>query len=218
MLKSYLRTTLRQWRTGKIYTTINMLGLAAGMAVTLLIACWVNDELTFDHYHDNHTRIAQVMSTQPFDGTLTTDEGVPIPLANELRTYPSRFKKVALVYTNYTHVLYKDENKISASGVWAQPDFPEMMTLKMVRGRRDALKDPSSALIDQTVATALFGSTDPLGQSFHLADGIVVKVGGVFEDLPENTSFYGTRLILAWDKAPRVMPLMTDLRTKWDAS
>ena len=217
MGENYFKLAWRHFRRNKAWSFINIIGLATGMGVVLLIALWIGDELSFDHYHRNHGRLAEVMDTQTFSGETLTSEAIPIPLAAELRDrYGADLTRVALVYPNFTHALTVGDRQLSASGVWTWPDLPEMLTLKMIRGRRDALKDPSSALIEQSLATALFGNTDPMGRIIRIDNMTEVKVAGVFEDLPQNTSFYGTRIFLAWDKGVSAMPWLKDYTTKWD--
>jgi ABC-type antimicrobial peptide transport system permease subunit len=226
----------RQWRSSPSYSLINLGGLTAGLAVTLLIGLWINDELSFDHYFTNHPRLARLMDTQPSGTGVSTGELLPPPLAAELRTREGRFfKHLALVFPNFPHVLAAGEKKITAAGQWAQPDWPEMLSLKMIRGRRDALKDPSSALIDQSTAIALFGSTgsasftspgsaarfDPanaMGRIIRIDNIIEIKVAGIYEDLPANTSFAGTHILLSWDKAANEMSWMAGIETHWDAA
>jgi putative ABC transport system permease protein len=217
MLKNYLKTAFRSLVKNKTHSFINIFGLSVGMAVALLIALWIWDELSFDHYHTNQDRLAQVMDTKTFNDETTTSEDVAIPLADELRNkYAADFKHVALVFHNYTHVLGVGDKKISASGVWTERDLPEMLTLKMLKGKRDALKDPSSVLLAQSLAKALFGNADPMNKAIRLDNMAEVKVGGVFEDLPENTSFYDTKIFLSWDKALTVLTWLKDFKTQWE--
>jgi putative ABC transport system permease protein len=202
MFGNYYKIAFRNLLKNKGYSAINILGLAVGMAVALLIGLWILDEWSFDRFHSNHKNIAQVMNTRFSEGEGTTTEQISIPVSTEFRThYAADFKRVAMVFLNYTHVLAVGDKKISQSGVWAQPDFPEMLDLKMITGRQDALKDPSSTLISRSVAFALFGNEDPMNKIIRLDNMADVKVAGVFEDLPENTTFYNTRIFLAWDKA-----------------
>ncbi len=68
MLKNYFTIAWRNLRKSKIYSAINIIGLATGMAVAILIALWIWDELSFNNYYKNHQTIAQVMTTQTFNG------------------------------------------------------------------------------------------------------------------------------------------------------
>ncbi len=102
MLKNYFKIAWRNLLKNKVYSSINVLGLACGMAVAMLIAFWMYDELTFNHYHANHKKLAQVMITQTFNNETGTGQAMAIPLAAELRNkYPSDFKYVTLTSWNY---------------------------------------------------------------------------------------------------------------------
>ncbi|MDJ1466587.1 ABC transporter permease [Xanthocytophaga flava] len=202
MLRNYLTIALRNLTRNKTYSVINIGGLAVGMVVAMLIGLWIYDELSYDNYHSNYEHIAQVMDTRTFNGESTTSDLGAIPLATELRTkYANHFEHVSLVWKNYTHVLAVGDKKVAQSGVWTQPEFPEMLGLHMLKGSRGALKDPSSVLITNSLSKALFGEKDPLGQIIRIDNMAEVKVAGVFEDLPKNSTFYETKLFLAWDKA-----------------
>ena len=85
MLKNYFKIAWRNVLKSKVYSSINVLGLACGMAVAMLIGFWMYDELTFNHYHANHKSIAQVMITQTFNNQTGTGQAMAIPLGMELR-------------------------------------------------------------------------------------------------------------------------------------
>ncbi|MGF6928771.1 putative ABC transport system permease protein [Chitinophaga sp. W2I13] len=209
--------TFRHLIKNKSYTAINIIGLATGMAVTLLIGLWIWDEVSFNHWHDHHNRLAQVMDVQTINGETTTGEAIAIPLADELRNnYAGDFKRVAIVYPNFTHTIAVGDKKLSQSGVWAGPDLPEMLTLKMIQGKRDALKTPTAVLINQSLATSLFGSSDPMGKAIRMDNRTDLQVAGVYEDLPQGTAFYGTQLFLPWDRAVTTIPWLKDEVSNWD--
>ncbi|TWF33825.1 ABC-type antimicrobial peptide transport system permease subunit [Chitinophaga polysaccharea] len=211
------KIAFRNLFNNKGYSAINIIGLATGMAVTLLIGLWIWDELSFNHVHSRHAHIAQVMDVQTINGDVNTSEAIAIPLAATLRNdFPGDFKHVALLFPNFVHAVTVGDHKLSQSGVWVQPDLPAMLSLKMISGKQDALKDPSSALITRSLANALFGNTDPIGKGFKLDNRTDLQVGGVFEDLPQSSSFYGTQLFLAWDKALSTLPWMKEAEQQWD--
>jgi putative ABC transport system permease protein len=202
MINHYLKIAWRNLARNKTYSTINILGLATGMTVALLMGLWISDELSFDTYHQNYPRIAQALDHQTVNGITNTSQMIAIPLATELHNkYSGDFKRMALVFPNFVHILSLGEKKISASGVWTQPELPEMLSLKMTSGNRNALTDPSAVLISQSLAQSLFGNADPMNKVVKLDNMTSLKVGGVYEDLPENTTYYDTKLFLAWDKA-----------------
>ena len=217
MLQNYLKIALRNLTKNKAYSAINIGGLAVGMAVAMLIGLWLWDELSFNKYHPNYGRIAQVMDTQTFNGKATTSEAVAIPLADKLRTnYGSAFKRMALVFPSFPRILSVGDKQITQPGVWAQPDLPDMLGFTMLHGQRNALRDPSSALLAQSLAKALFGNADPMGKTLKLDNRTYLKVGGVFQDLPRNTTFHDTKLFLPWAKVVNELSWVKEAQGQWD--
>jgi len=204
VIKNYFKIAFRNLLKSKVYSSINIIGLATGMAVALLIGLWIWDELSFDHYHDNHSRLARLMTTQTFDDETGTYPNICVPLEEELRSkHPSDYKRLSLIW-NSTNILAVGDKKISQPGIWSQSDLPEMLTLKMNKGSRAAFNDPSAILLSQSTATALFGNDDPVNKTIRVDNKTDMKVAGVYEDLPKNTTLYGTKFLLPWyNKANR---------------
>ncbi|MGN6618158.1 MAG: ABC transporter permease [Ilyomonas sp.] len=217
MLKNFFKIAWRNLLKSKAYSAINIVGLAAGMTVAILIGLWIWDEVSFDHYHENHDRLAQVMTTQTFNGETGTGRAVAMPLGNELRTkYGSDFKNVSMASWNFGHILGVGDKKISAEGMWVEPAFPSMFTLKTVSGNvTSGLKDPSSILLSASVAKALFGNEDAINKIIRLDNKDNYKVTGVFEDLPRNTTLYETKILLSWDKYRTTEDWLKNAMTQW---
>jgi ABC-type antimicrobial peptide transport system permease subunit len=217
MFKNYFKIAWRNLLNNKVYSAINIIGLALGMAVAMLIGLWIWDEVSFDRYHQNYKTVAQIKITQVHSGHVSTNESVAIPLAAELLTkYPNDIKKLALTSWNETYSIKAGGRSLSSIGIWTQPDLPEMLTLKMLKGSRDALKDPSSTLIAQSLAKALFGNADPVNKTIRLNNKADVKVAGVYEDLPQNTTFYDVKMFNAWDKYTQVEDWLKYSVDNWD--
>jgi putative ABC transport system permease protein len=93
MIKNYFKIAWRNLIKNKALSFINIGGLAVGMAVAMLIGLWVWDELSFNTYHHNYNRIAQVMLNQTQNGSINIDYGIPAGLGAELRkSYENDFK------------------------------------------------------------------------------------------------------------------------------
>ncbi|GAB3890747.1 ABC transporter permease [Larkinella knui] len=198
MIRNYFKIAFRNLLKNKVYSFINIAGLATGMAVAMLIGLWIWDELSFDSYHKNHDRLAYVMGTQTYNGETGTYHSIVVPLENELRTnYPSDFKRLSLLWMS-TNILAVGDKKLAQSGTWAQPDFPEMLSLTMLKGSREAFRDPSSVLLSESVATSLFGNEDPINKVIRVDNKTNMKIVGVYEDLPHNTTFHDVRFLLPW--------------------
>jgi putative ABC transport system permease protein len=218
MLKNYLKIAWRNLIKNKVYSIINILGLATGMAVALLIALWIWDEVTFNDYHTNHTHLAQVMTTFFDDkNKAETGQAVAMPLGEELRTkYASDFKNVSMASWNFGHVLAVGETKITGQGMWVEANFPSMFSLKMISGNINALNDPSSVLVNASMAKALFGSTNPINKTVKFDNKMDFKVAGVFEDFPHNTSLHDSKLFLPWKKYITTEEWLKNAATQWN--
>jgi putative ABC transport system permease protein len=216
MIKNYLKVAFRNLLKSKVYSFINILGLSIGMAVALLIALWIWDELSFNHYHKNHVHLAQVMTTQTFNGETGTGQAVAMPLGNELHTkYGDDFKNVSMASWNFGHILAVGDKKISKDGMWVEPNFPSMFSLNMTKGSISGLNDPSSILLSASVAEALFGKTDPINKIVKIDNKENYKVTGVYEDLPRNATLYNTKILLAWAKYVTTENWLKEANTQW---
>lgn len=218
MLKNYLKIAWRNLRNSKMYSAVNIIGLATGMAVALLIGLWIWDEVSFNTYHRQYDRLAQVMVHAAFGDKIYTGRTVSIPMGHELQNkYATDFKHVALVSHPSAHILAAGDKKISQTGMWVQRAFPVMFTLKMQSGTADALKDPSSVLLAQSAARSLFGDADPLNKTVRIGNNTDMKVAGIYEDLPYNTAFRDIKLLLPWDRyVNNTESWIGSAQTQWD--
>ncbi len=218
MLKNYLKIAWRNLLRSKFYSIINTLGLAAGMAVAMLIAFWIWDEITYDRYHANHKQLAQVMTTFFDDhGKKETGQAVCMPIGEELKSkFGSDFKNVSMASWNFGHVLAVDDKKITASGMWVESNFPSMFTVRMLKGNINGLSDPSTILINASLAKTFFGDADPINKIIRLDNKDNYKVAGVFEDFPRNTTLYDAKLFLPWKKYITTEQWLKNAATQWN--
>jgi len=201
MLKSYFKIAWRNLLKNKMYSGLNIIGLATGMAVTLLIGLWVWDELSFDKYHKSHDRVAQVMVNATVNNEIFSGSTVSIPMGTALHEkFTDDFKYVSLATHPSAHIISIGEKKLSQTGRWVEEAFPLIFSLKMLQGQVNGLKDPSSVLISASVAKALFNNQDPVNQLVLVDNKFEMKVAGVYEDLPCNTSNYEVNLLLPWQR------------------
>ena len=119
MFKNYLKTAFRNLLRSKFYTSINIIGLAVGLATCLLIFLYVHDELSFDKYHPQYARLAQVMQHQTWNGEIGTQEANPAVLAEEIRSlYSSDFTYVLQASWNFNHTLTHGEKMFLKPSCW----------------------------------------------------------------------------------------------------
>lgn len=200
MFKNYFRIALRSLSKNKVSSFINIAGLAVGMAVAMLIGLWIWDELSYDQHHANYPRIAQVMQHQTFNGHKGTESSIPIPLEAELRSkYGHNFKYLAMASWQGEHILSQGEKMITQEGNYMDKDITKILSLDMLKGTRDGLKELNSVLISQSTARALFGEAEPMGKMIKIDNTQEVRVTGVYADLPFNTTFHDLHFIAPWD-------------------
>jgi ABC-type antimicrobial peptide transport system permease subunit len=200
MLKNYLTIAWRNLFRNRASSLINIGGLAAGMAVALLIGLWIHDEYSYNKYHRNFDRIARVMQWQSSNGRRQTSYSMAFPVGPGLRkNFGSDFRYIVLASWENDHILTAGDNKFTVHGIYMDKEAPAMLTLRMQRGAYNALNDPHSILISASTAKSLFGNTDPLGKNLYIDNKLDVTVTGVYEDLPDNSEFRGDKFIAPWD-------------------
>lgn len=215
MLINHFKVAWRNLVRNRTFCIINIGGLAIGMAVTLLIGLWIHDELSFNTCHKNYSRIARIMQHQHYSDGIHTDKAVPMPLGEALRSeYSSEFTYVVLSSWTNPHLLAYGEKTLSRPGNFMEPSAPDMLTLSMVKGSAAGLKDPSSILLSRSVAESLLGSGDALGRVIKL-DAMTLRVTGVYEDLPESSSFHDVSFIAPWS-AYAAMPENESAKGDWN--
>ena len=145
MIKNYFKIAWRNLLKNKAHSFINIVGLSSGMAVAILIGLWIFDELSFDKNFSNYDHLAKLEQNVSFTADKTTYDLSPIPLAGELREKYPDFKAISLSVTRGFIINYKDE-KFAEKGNYVQPEFTDMMSLKMVDGNKNGLEDIHSVL------------------------------------------------------------------------
>jgi putative ABC transport system permease protein len=201
MYKSYLKTALRSMLRNRLHAFINITGLSVGMAITIVIGLWIMDELTYEKHFGNYSRVGRVLQNVTNNGEVQTWWSLPWPLADELRkNYSADFSDVVLTSGADMHLLSTDEKKLNKRGLFAEPQFSKVFSLKMLTGSADALADQSSILLSSSTAKALFGDADPIGAILTIDrdKNFTVKVGGVYNDMPSNSEFANLDFIGSW--------------------
>lgn len=219
MLRNYFKVAWRNLIKNKGYSAINIGGLAVGMAVALLIGLWIYDELSFNKYHKNYDRIAQVMVKGNFGAQGFADVSLPRPLEFELRTkYAKPFKNIVMSRWTEGHILSVGDKKISQSGRFMQEGAPELLSLRMQKGSWSGLKDMHSIMLAASAAKALFGDENPIDKMLRIDNQMDVEVTGVYEDLPSNTEFKNVNFISTWDLLMANNQWMDEAKDKWGNS
>ncbi|HEY4288084.1 MAG TPA: ABC transporter permease [Puia sp.] len=216
MLKNYFKVAWRNLGRSKLYSFINITGLATGMAVAMLIGLWIYDEVSFDKKGtDNFDRIGKVWQFVNFGNGIASYDVIPIPLAKDMRANYPDFQRLSLASGPGRTVMACGDKLINTTGTYVEPEFPSMLTLKMIRGDRGALKDMHAVLLSASLAKTLYGNEDPMGRVIRLDNRNNVAVAGVYEDFPTNSSFKDYTFLGAWDLYAATEKMD---QTQWDSN
>jgi putative ABC transport system permease protein len=194
MLKNYIKTAIRSLIKQKVYTLINMLGLAVSLTACLLIVIYVKHELSYDRFFSNADRIYKLVLERKYPNHVTHYSVVPHSFAKamqqdfpEVETTLHLFgpnKNAVITYkASETEVKSFDDNFL----LEADSTFFNFFDVDIVKGdKRTALALANQAIISEKMAEKLFGKEDPLGKILG-GDNGEMKITGVFKNLPDNT-------------------------------
>src|SRR6185312_4704558 len=133
------------------------------------------------------------------NGEVGTGETVPWPIGAEIRkNFGSDFKSITMASFNSDHILSIGDKKISKGGTFFEPQALDMLSVKMLRGGKSALNDPSSIILSQSAAEAFFGNADPVNKLMKIDNQLTVKITGVYQDFPYSSSFADVKFISPW--------------------
>ncbi len=219
MIKNYLKIAWRNLTRNKASSFINIGGLAVGMAVAMLIGLWIWDEISYDKNFPNYDRIAACMQNQWINNQTDTWNSQDYPLGGELRSqYASDFKHVIMASWTDNHIISYGDKILKISGNYMQPGITDMLSLEMLRGSAGGLNDPKSILLSATSARAIFGDNDPMDKVIKIDNKLLVKVTGVYRDLPANCSFSDLAFIAPWQLLVSDQHYDTRFNNPWGAS
>ena len=205
MIKNYLIVAFRNIFRNKLFSSVNILGLAFGMCSALLIFLWVNDELQFDHFHSKIDRLYRVMENQQYtDGRLYTFSSTPGPMAPFIK---EKFPEIELSsrFTWGVNNFFQYETKsFYEGGRYADQDFLEMFSFDLEQGDvKTALTQKNSIVISRAMAQKYFGEEEAIGRILTMNMKDPFTVTGVFKEIPKNSSLqfeYVLPFAYFWDE------------------
>jgi len=186
MLKNYLKITLRNISRNKMYSALNIVGLAIGLACCILILLYVHDELSYDRFHENADSIYRVVPT------IATSERTMYMAVNAHVQGPmlkDEFPEV-LEYVRFTSYRERviEQGNISFSEeqfVYADETVFKVFSFDMILGNpEEALVNPNTIVLTKDMAEKYFGSDDPMGKSLKVNHNALFTVTGVIKNIP----------------------------------
>ncbi|CAL1520165.1 ABC transporter permease [Chitinophaga sp. MM2321] len=216
MFLNYIKTAWRNILHNKVYSALNIFGLATGMAVALLIGLWVFREYSYDRFIPGYENLYQVkLNYKSNDGDTTTISSASLALAEALRKEIPGIQYVAETDWNDRHGLMAGDKKLLLNGTGANPDFLRAFGFPLLSGQvAQVLNDPYSIVLTETTAKALFGNADPVNKIVRLDNHYDLKVTGILKDLPANSSF-GFKYLVPFKFYEQTQDWMRLARTQW---
>lgn len=200
MINNYLKVAFRNILRHKVYSLINIFGLAIGMALCLLILVYVQDELSYDGFHEKADRICRIAQTEDHNGDLTNVMRIAPGATERLEIdFPEAIEKTVRIFpagevwTKYEDRLYREDK------VYVVDDsFFYIFTFDFISGNPEtALREPNSIVLNRTTTEKYFGKTDALGKMIEvdMPGAPLLKVTAVVEDMPGNSHFHPDFLV-----------------------
>ncbi|MCJ7581458.1 MAG: ABC transporter permease [Candidatus Aminicenantes bacterium] len=195
MFKNYLKIAFRNITRAKLFTFINISGLALGMACCILILIWVWDEINYDKFHTNINRLYRVTRSESApDGSINHFASTPSPLGPTLKeSYPeivdsTRFYNISTLAGGRV-LLEANLTKYYETGYcFVDPSFFSVFTFPFVHGHPlSALKDPNSVVLTEDIAFKYFGDENPIGKTVTMMGRYEYTITGVIKNVPENS-------------------------------
>lgn len=188
MFKNYLKIALRNIWRHKVYSLINIAGLAIGIACCILMILYIQDDLSFDQFHENKNELYRVVGDLQIGDQISRLARSPNPLGPTLnKEYPEVVNFTRFQGFDHWHVESGDKHFLNDLLAVADPSFFEMFTFSFLKGNpKTALMDPLSMVITENMAKKYFSDDEPIGK--------VIKIGykeflvtGVIKNIPPNS-------------------------------
>jgi len=194
MIKNYLLTAWRNIQKSKGFSLINIVGLAVGLTVCLLILLYVRDELSYDNYHTYADRIYRIQRSW-YDADGSIGEGFATLAPSFVPLLKNEFKEIEEIAR-----MFGIDNTVLKAGdiafteerlFFAEPEIFKILTIPLIRGDAEtALNDTGAIVLSRSMAKKYFGDEDPTGKTITMDDRLLFQVTGVMEDVPPNSHLH----------------------------
>ncbi|WP_343672302.1 ABC transporter permease [Chitinophaga sp.] len=189
MKLNYLKIVWRNLMKSKVFSGINILGLAIGIAVCMMILLFVITEFSYDRFHRNGDHIYRVMRSFDDNGLRRSVPSVSPPYSAALQNdYPYAIKQATRVEMSTAVITVDNEPFNEKKVLMADPNFFSFFSFKLLEGNpKTVLSDPGSVVMTVSAAKKYFGNHDPIGKVVTMDQDLSLKVTGIMEDVPVNS-------------------------------
>jgi predicted permease len=190
MFRNYFKVAIRNLLRQKGFSFINIFGLALGITCTALIGMWVNDELSYDRFHNDYERLYRITATLP---EMKVHAAVtPAPLAQAIKNEIPEVEDVVRISSINRELIQVGDIKFEEDGlVFADSNFFKMFSFPLIKGDREkALLNPEGIVISEKMALKYFGTTDVLEKTIRKDNKEDFTVTAVMANIPDNSHLH----------------------------
>lgn len=191
MIKTFFTVALRNIARNKLTTFINLAGLAIGLAASLLILLWVQNELSYEKFNENAENIFRVEEDQFYSGERYHVTVTPFPSGPVWKEKIPEIREQVRI-NRLPRILFRKDDRVFYENALIAADSTifRIFTMPFVSGdQATALNSPNSVVLTSKLASKYFGEEDPIGKTIMLENKLPVMVTGVMKDLPRNSNF-----------------------------
>ncbi|NOQ25579.1 MAG: FtsX-like permease family protein [Bacteroidales bacterium] len=189
MIKNYLKITFRSLYKNKLFTSINILGLATGMAGALLVFLYIQYELNFDRFFNNYDNIYRLERSYNIGGEQSENPSTPFGLAPSIMEDIPSVEVATKFFRKTSNIKFKDD-VFQERVCYTDSLFFKVFDFKFITGNaNEAIKSPDEIIITQSLAKRYFGDENPMGKVLFFDNIKTFKIAGVIKDIPSNSHF-----------------------------
>lgn len=189
MFQNYFKIAIRSLLKSKLFSFINIFGLALGMSCSLLIWLWVKDELSFNRFYPDLERIYIVRPASDWKGQKNVGEATPGPWSEAIQKESADLAAITKITWNRDLLVKVGEKSTKENGIYATSDFFKVFQTPFLEGKPESsISAPTSIAISKKLAEKYFGDTGAVGKIIQLDNASNFTVSAVFEDIPQNAS------------------------------
>jgi len=191
MFKNYLKTALRNLWKKKSFSAINIIGLAIGMSVSILMLLFVWNEVTYDRFNEDSQNIYRIALNIDAQGRILNIPSIPPPMGPALMDNFPEVTQIGRLRTTGEALISYEDQLIEESGIiYADTGIFKIFSIEVVRGNPEIfLEAPFNLVITEEMAEKYFGQDDPMGKTLKFDNEHVYTVTGVVKKMPENSHF-----------------------------
>jgi putative ABC transport system permease protein len=194
MIKNYFKTAWRNLFKSKFYTLINISGLTMGLTVGMLILIWVQDEKSFDSFHQQSNQIYRLENRVGTGASIQIWEQTVAPIGKLAEDQIPEVKDyIRMTYNGYKSLFqYKDKVFNESKSFFTDPSLFSVFDFKIIEGdKNNPFRDDHFIVITKSTAAKYFGAENPIGKTIVLDHQDNLVVSGVINDIPKNSTIQG---------------------------